>query len=243
VKPAARVGGFSGALAMCTLLVGGCADRPPTPDWQLNAKSDLDRAVAAWFDGNDNAEAQAIAAVRAEIARTGRPALLARAELVRCAARVASLVLEPCRAFDALAPDAAPAERAYAAFLAGRAGAADAALLPEPQRPLAAVGATAASDLAALDRMNEPLSKLVGAGVLLQAGRATPEVVRRAVDTASAQGWRRPLLAWLALQRQQAEARGDAAEAARIQRRLDLVAPAALPASVPVRAPGTAPTT
>jgi len=43
-----------------------------------------------------------------------------------------------------------------------------------------------------------------------------------AINTASAQGWRRPLLAWLQLQLQRAEAAGDSAEAARIRRRIAL---------------------
>jgi hypothetical protein len=44
-----------------------------------------------------------------------------------------------------------------------------------------------------------------------------------AVDTASAQGWRRPLLAWLNVQLQRAEKAGDAQEADRLRRRLALV--------------------
>jgi hypothetical protein len=58
--------------------------------------------------------------------------------------------------------------------------------------------------------------------VLFRAGRASPAVVRQAVDTASAQGWRRPLLAWLGVQAQLAEKGGDAEEAARLRRRIAL---------------------
>ena len=61
----------------------------------------------------------------------------------------------------------------------------------------------------------------------MRRSQATPEVVAQAVDTASEQGWRRPLLAWLGVQARLAEARGDAPEAARIKRRMDLVQPAA----------------
>jgi hypothetical protein len=43
------------------------------------------------------------------------------------------------------------------------------------------------------------------------------------VDTASARGWRRPLLAWLKVQQQRAQAAGDAEAAASLQRRIDLV--------------------
>ena len=46
-----------------------------------------------------------------------------------------------------------------------------------------------------------------------------------AVDTASAQGWRRPLIAWLTVQADQAQAAGDAGTAARARRRLAVIAP------------------
>ena len=203
--------------------IGACANRIPAPEWQSNARSGLERAVVAYFVGNSRIEAQEFALARTEMASTGRPALVARAELLRCASRVASLVIEPCAGFDALAQDAEPTERAYAAFLAGRATAADGLQLPEQHRAFVQAGATPASDLAALERMTDPFSRLVGAAVSLQGGRAGPGVVGLAVETASAQGWRRPLLAWLAVQLRQAEAAGDAPAAERIRRRIALV--------------------
>jgi hypothetical protein len=48
-------------------------------------------------------------------------------------------------------------------------------------------------------------------------------VMAAAVETASAQGWRRPLLAWLTLQVQRAEASGDVEAAATLRRRITLV--------------------
>ena len=54
-----------------------------------------------------------------------------------------------------------------------------------------------------------------------------------AVDTASAQGWRRPLLAWLRLQQLRAERAGDATEALRLGRRIELVLSAGSPTAEP----------
>lgn len=213
MKPAASLG--------VTLLLAACASGPPPPDWQASASAALDAAVAAHLRGDARIEALETARARQEIARTGRPELLARAELKRCAARVASLQFEPCEAFEALRADAAPAERAYADHLAGRAAGAAASLLPPAQRAVAAAGANEAA--AVLRGIDDPLSRLVAAGVLLESGRAGPEAIALAIDTASAQGWRRPLMAWLRVARERAAAGGDAAEAARLQRRLDLV--------------------
>lgn len=161
--------------------------------------------------GNSRVAALDFERARTELARTGRADLLARALLTACAARVASLEFDDeCSGFVSLAPDAGPAERAYAAYLAGRADAQqNLALLPEAQRQ--------AQPAAIAD----PLARLVSMGVRLRRGETVDAAL--AVDTASAQGWRRPLLAWLHQQVRQAEAAGDAAEAERLKRRIGLV--------------------
>lgn len=210
--------------AMVAGALAACGNTPPAPDWQMNAKASAERATQAWLTGDQRVEAAEFARARREVASTGRPDLAARVELLRCAARVAALDVEPCEGFDALAADAAPAEQAYARYLAGRSTAADAALLPEAHRPL---GAGSAAPDAALAAIADPLSRLVAAGALFQRSQTTPGVITQAIETASAQGWRRPLLAWLKVQQARAQAAGAADEGARIQRRIDLVAPPA----------------
>ena len=200
-------------------LLSACANSPPVPDWQLNAKGAMERAQEAYLVGNVRVEAAEFAKARSEVTSTGRADLLARLELARCALRVASLVFEECAAFTPLAQDVGAPERAYAAYLAGRAGPADAALLPEQHR----VVATATAQAPDLKGVSDPLARLVAAAVLLQQGRATPALIVLAIDTASAQGWRRPLLAWLGVQAMRAEQGGDVAEGARIRRRMVLV--------------------
>jgi hypothetical protein len=206
------------ALALVAVLAA-CSSTPPPPDWQMNARGALDAFTTAYMTGNTRVEAAEFTRARSALTATGQPALVARAELMRCAVQVASLVLQPCDGFEPLRQDAPEPERAYAAYLAGQAQPSDAALLPADQRAALAGGAGALKGIA------DPLSRLVAAGVLMRTGRANPEVMALAVDTASAQGWRRALLAWLGLQAQRAEAAGATEEAARIRRRMALVAP------------------
>jgi hypothetical protein len=201
------------------LFIAACGSNPPTPDWKINAQSALERGASAWLEGRTQIAEREFANARQAIASTGRLDLLARAELARCAALVAGLQFEPCAAFDALRADAAPAERAYAAYLSGRAIAADVALLPEHHR----AAASAARPEAALQTMKDPLARQIAAGVLLQANRASPGVIAAAIDNASAQGWRRPLLAWLKIQEQRAQAAGDSAALDALRRRIALV--------------------
>lgn len=201
------------ALAALTAaaLLAGCANNPPVPDWQANAKTATERSVAAYLVGNARIDAAELARARSEVARTGRADLLARVELTHCAAQAASLVFGPCAGFEALRADAAAPERAYADYLLARAAPADVALLPEPHRG-AAPGAIA-----------DPLARLIAAGVLFEAGRADPALIALAVDTASAQGWRRPLLAWLGVQLKRAELSGAVDDAQALRRRIALV--------------------
>ena len=216
-------------------LLAACGSTPKPPDWQLEAKGSMERSVAAYLEGNARIDAAELARARSQLSRTGRADLVGTAELLHCATRVASLVFEPCVGFESLRADATPEQIAYANYLRGQAQPQDMALLPAPQRALAAGGAGTPGAA-------DPLSRLVAAGVLLQTGQVTPAVITQAIATASSQGWRRPLLAWLGVQAQRAEQGGDVEEAARLKRRIALTqgqvqgtAPA--PVSTPKPAP------
>ena len=196
------------------LLLGACASGPRSPDWQAEAKNSMERSVAAYMEGNTRVEAAELARARSHLSRTGRADLLATAELLHCATRVASLIFESCAGYEPLGVDASEAQRAYADYLQGKLPAQNIALLPLAQR------AAAGGDASSLKAIADPLSQLVAAGVLLQTGRASPAVIVQAIDTASSQGWRRPLLAWLGVQLRRAQEGGNVQEADRLRRRI-----------------------
>lgn len=178
------------------LALAACSSAPPPPDWQSNAAGSLRAFQQRYLAGDTKGAEDAFAVARSELTATGRADLVARAELIRCAAQVASLVFEPCEGFERLRADAGAEERAYAAYLEGR--------VPR--------GAS-----------NEPFSQLVAYGVQMRAASIAPQGIAAAVDISSAQGWRRPLLAWLGVQLKRAEASGDGETAARLRRRIELV--------------------
>lgn len=222
---------IAGVLTAAALLAA-CASGPAPPAWQADAKSAMERSTAAYLAGETQASDAEMALARRALTSTGRTELLARAELMRCAARVASLVFDPCQRFEALRADAPASERAYADHLAARKLApADIARLPAAQQAAAtAVAGGDAPPLASVSSIEDPQARLIAVAVLFQAGKASPSLIDAAADTASAQGWRRPLLAWLKVQALRAEKAGDAAEAQRLQRRIALVeGPAAKP--------------
>lgn len=209
------------ASTLAAALLAACSSGPRIPDWQMNAASASERASTAYLEGKSAVAEREFSLARNQVGSTAMPAYAIRVELLRCAVQVAALVFEDCPGFAALQPDATAADQAYARYLAGSARPADAALLPEPQRAVAtAAGDSAAAKAAAA--IPEPLSRMVAAGALLRANRATPELVTLAIDTASAQGWRRAVLAWLNVELQRAERAGDNTEAARLRRRIKL---------------------
>jgi len=181
---------------LLAVILSGCAGGPPAPSWQANAKYSLDSFQQAYLRGDARVADVEFERAKAELASTGNAALVARAELVRCAVRAASLESDGCPGFEKLRADAGPEELAYADFLSGK-----------NERTVT----------------DDPLSRLVSHGVRFRSGKATPENISAAIDIASAQGWRRPLLAWLGVQEKRAEAAGDRDALERIRRRIALV--------------------
>lgn len=210
------------SVLVLSLLLAACGSGgPPPADWKMNAVSLMEHAQTRWMEGDAKAADLAQQKVRVEIAKSGRVDLLARAELAACAARAAVLDFAPCPAYDALTRDAAQEDQAYAQFLAGAWTGLDAKRLPAHYQPLATAKDDKAANSAALE-IKDPLARLIGLALLFKQARIQPEGLAAAVDTASERGWRRPLLAWLEVSRQRAQAAGDQDAAARISRRIEL---------------------
>jgi hypothetical protein len=207
---------------LAAVLMAACSSTPPPPDWKLNAVSLLEHYQARWLEGDSKAADLALENSRKEVAKTGRLDLLARLELAACGTRTAALDFAACTAYVPLAGDAAASDKAYAQLLGGDWSGLDVKSLPPQYVDLVGAKDDAAANHA-VAAIKAPLPRLIAAALLFKQGRAMPATLTEAVDTASAQGWRRPLLTWLEVQRKRAEAAGDQAAALKLQRRLDFV--------------------
>lgn len=220
------------ALLAVTVLLSACA-ASPVPAWRIETRHAVEQATEATLAGRLRAAEQQWRAAAEAAAASGRADALARVALARCAAEQAALVWDGCPAARPYLADAGPQERAYAAYLGAvweasppAGGGPSVEELPPPHRPIArmlrADGAPAdlARGLAAVD---DPLARLVAGGIAWRAGRLDAAGAALMVETASQQGWRRPLAAWLGVQARLAEAAGDTDAAARARRRQDWV--------------------
>ncbi len=198
-------------LVLSTLLLAACTHQPPPPDWLLTARSASEQHARFYLEGRDRLAQSQLQTARAAVSRTGNASAMARIELHACAARIASLQPPACPEFQPLADDAGQAENAYFRYLTGQLAEGDLALLPAAQQ-------AAWHNPSSLNDITDPLSHLLAAAVLLHAGRLPPAAGRVAIDTASHQGWRRPLAHWLQLEEERLNRAGDAAAAAAMAR-------------------------
>lgn len=206
-------------LLILAAFLPACAGKP-VPEWQTRAYASLTAYEAAALAGRDKVAAQELALARREVARTGDAGQMARVELAACAVRFASLGDGDCPAFAPLARDAGTAANAYADYLAGKEiDAGGAALLP----PAQAAALRGSDALATLSGIEDPLSRLVAAARLFRTGKLPPAGIALAIETASAQGWARPLVAWLGVDRDRRATAGDAEGAAERQRAIERI--------------------
>ena len=209
-------------VATMLMMLAGCAGGEAPPEWQSRAHGALELFKKHYLEGNAQPAENSFAEAKAAIAATGRPELAARADLVRCALGTAALDVDACRGFEAAHDDATLQDRTYGEFVMGRLSSTNASSLPAQYRALVKAGSEAARDKA-LQKIDDPVSRLIAAGAMFRAAALSPAGLRVAIDTASAQGYRRPLLAYLKVQARRAELAGDGAAQRAIEQRIDLV--------------------
>jgi hypothetical protein len=213
------------ASAAAVLLVG-CA-QTPAPQWQGTAAQSWQRGVQAYLVGMGQVARAEFERSRSALGSTANLEAVANLELLQCAARTASLEAGKCSpSIDASYMSAA--QLAYVNYLNGALpSAAEQGLLPAAQQRLVnalKTGGNVDAVVREVQASNEqPLSALLMCAIALDHKAANLSVVGQAVDLASQQGWRRPLLSWLTVQQNMAAAQGNTALAQSSQQRIDVL--------------------
>jgi hypothetical protein len=209
-------------ITACLALLAGCGGKTPPPDWKVDSSDLIERYTKHELRGeNILAERYFQQAINAA-GGAGQVAETARLWLVRCAVRRASLDDDDCSEYVELAKFATTDEdRAYYQFITLDWTAVQASRLPSHYAALLA--GSADKRLAQIEGIDAPLSRLLAASLIVQRGEADDALLSLATETASAEGWKRPLLVYLKLAEKRASARQDAAALAAIQARIRLV--------------------
>jgi hypothetical protein len=207
------------------LLVCACSSAP-IPEWKDNAYRHLEDYKKYYLADKEDATEPHFVKARKEIAAGNDLGLLSVAYLTKYALHAASLESFETREFAKLyrlEPNVT--NMAYCHFLKGNFSAVDLKALPVQYTGTmkATAGkniALAAKEIAAID---DPLSRLVACGVWVKYLPYDENIIQIGINTASANGWRRPLWAYLTKLQQYYFERGEASKASAINERLDLL--------------------
>jgi hypothetical protein len=209
------------------LLLGGCSSKP-TPGWIVAGNQQLETFKQQFLTGGQPVvtERHFRKAVE-EIKKSGDLDLLGKAWLTRMALEVAVLSeMEEAEYLKVAAAQPVPANRNFFLFLKGEKASVDRSLLPAQYRPFFDAlrsGNTVKAEQTITAMEDDPLSRLIAAGIAVRFNLETEAILKAAVETASRNGWKRALLAWLERLRSFHEAAGDGAKADAVRQRIDLM--------------------
>ncbi|OHE23875.1 MAG: hypothetical protein A2X92_00600 [Syntrophus sp. GWC2_56_31] len=209
------------------LPLGGCSSKP-TPGWIVTGNQQLETFKQHFLTGGQPlvTERHFRKAVE-EIKKGGDLDLLGKIWLTRMALEVAALgEIEEEDYLKVAAVQPVPANRNFHLFLTGDPMAVDGCLLPAQYRSFLKAlqeGDTVKVEKAVAAMADDPLSQLIAAGLSLRRHPENEAILQTAVSTASRNGWKRTLLAWLDRLQTFYAATGDTAKAGAVRQRIDLI--------------------
>lgn len=187
-------------LLIIVISFSGCGGSKKTPGWIDNSYNQLENYKENYLSGKDRiAELQFNKAVD-EIKKSGNLEILGRAYLTKYAVHVAVLeVFDEKEYLSIEALEAIPQNRTFYNFLKGSFDKVDESLLPKQYNEVLKVFRKGTFEDAAheISKMEDPLPKLIAAGLLIQKNIRNEAVLKIAIDTAAQNGWKKALLAYL----------------------------------------------
>lgn len=204
----------------------GCGGSKQIPDWINASYNNLENYKKNYLSGKDHiAELQFNKAVD-EIKKSGNLEILGRTYLTKYALQIA--VLEVFDDTEYLTIDAVQPvlqNRTFYNFLKGSFDKIDESLLPRQYDGVLKIFRKGKPEEAAreISKMEDPLSKLIAAGLLVQKYGYDEGVLKVAIDTASQNGWKKALLVYLEKLLLFYETKKETEKAASIAQRIQLI--------------------
>lgn len=210
-------------LSLCTLLLQACGGGPRVPDWRKDSINLIEKYKKAELKGEVQRAERYFEQALEAAGSAGKIAETAQMHLIRCATRQASLDFEPCTGYlDHAKFGANPEDEAYYRFLTNQQDKLDTSKLPAQYRDFAK-NSDPAKMLAGLQSISDPLSRLIAASLVTARKQTDDAILNLAAETASEQGWRKPLLVYLKLLENRATVKNDKLEAEKLRTRIKLV--------------------
>ncbi|PIP08967.1 MAG: hypothetical protein COX51_01380 [Syntrophobacteraceae bacterium CG23_combo_of_CG06-09_8_20_14_all_50_8] len=213
------------ALVLCLLLTG-CGASKPVPDWLNTSYNQLENYQKNYLSGTEKIAVVQFKGAINEIKKSGDLEILSKAYLIRMALQTATLENvndDEYLKIDALQPSLP--NRSFFAFLKGEINQVDDSLLPQHYRGFckALRQSAGAESLQEIEKMEDPLSQLIALGIIVRLRQDNEDVLKKAIDVASAQGWKKPLLVYLDRLQSYYEGKKDTDKATGIQQRIKLI--------------------
>ena len=201
-----------------SLLVLSCAGGQSAPEWKTKGRH--------FLTGRGDASNPYFEKARRELAAGNDLDALSVAYLTKYALHTASLErfdAAPFAKLYKLSPN--PAHMSYCHFLKGNFTAVDATLLNDRYTGFlkAALAKDASAAIRELRAIDDPLSRMVAAGVWGCYLPLDERIFQIAIDTAAANGWRRPLWAHLSALALHYENQGENEKARLVNERIELI--------------------
>ncbi len=208
------------------LCIAGCSSKP-APAWIAAGHQQLEAFKKDFLTGRPPLVTELhFKMATEEIKKSGNLDLLCKAWLTRMALQAAALEEIAEGEYGKIdAASAVPANRNFYLFLTGKSDQVDDALLPSQYRPFLKA-LQKGDDAIVVQRIREiddPLSRLIAAGLAVRRGPENEPLLQAAAETSSQNGWKRALIAWLERLRLFHERSGEFAKAATVRQRLDLI--------------------
>lgn len=211
-------------IVMISLL--GCGGSKQIPEWRVHSYDQLENYKKNYLSGKDRiAELQFNKAVD-EIKKSGNLEILGMAHLTKYAVRIALLEAHDEREYLSIeALESVSRNRTFYNFLRGSFDKVDETLLPKQYHGVLRILRKSTFEGASheMSKMEDPLSRLIAAGLFVQKNTYDEGVLKIAVDTAAQNGWKKALLAYLEKLALFYEAKKESAKAANITQRIQLL--------------------
>jgi hypothetical protein len=212
-------------LFLCCLLLAGCSSKR-IPDWTYAGYNQLEDFKKAYLAGDDKIAALHFTKATEEIKKSGNPDILATAYLIKYAVQTAALeTVDDSMYLKIAAVQSTPENSAFYHFLKGNFDQVESQVLPEqygrivePLREKNKAAMTAESL-----KISDPLSRLITAGIIIRSREYDEALLKSAVDTASANGWKKPLLVYLEKLADYYTTKKDTGSADKVRKRIDLM--------------------